>query len=219
MTTKYRYERDKYYLFKDLPVTGKYQMPVVKATQNSKIDNLIFFNYWKTCKSPENNYLCFYIDDYQFKRIWIKPQKYLEVIKKFKGIIAPDFSLYRDLPTPLNIYNCWRNKVLMAFYQSQGIEVIPNVSWSDEISYSWCFDGLPVNSVIAISTNGCIRDKTALKLFLKGYEEMKNRLKPLKIIIVGALPKELFNEPNIIYYPGYSASFNLRENLISYGGL
>ena len=93
------------------------------------------------------------------------PQKYLEVVKKFKGIIAPDFSLYRDLPTPLNIYNCWRNKVLMAYYQSQGIDVIPNVSWSDETSFSWCFDGLPINSVLAVSTNGCIRDKTALKLF------------------------------------------------------
>lgn len=214
--TKYRYERDKYYLFKDLSVTGKYQMPVVKATQNENIKKLISFNYWKTCKNPESNYLCFYIDDYQFKRVWNMPQKYLEVVKKFKGIIAPDFSLYRDLPTPLNIYNCWRNKVLMAYYQSQGIDVIPNVSWSDETSFSWCFDGLPINSVLAVSTNGCIRDKTALKLFLKGFEEMKNRLKPLKIIVVGALPKELQNEPNLVHFEGFNSMIVEKHKSINY---
>jgi len=216
----YREKRNSYLyqIFSEFKTTGEYEMPVVKTTLNADIKNLLPFNYWKTCPSPKDYYLCFYIDDYQFERIWNEPLKWLEVFKRFKGLIAPDFSLYRDLPTPINIYNCWRNKVLTAFYQKNGIEVIPNVGWSDETSYKWCFDGLPVNSVVAISSNGCLYDKEAKRLFINGFNEMKKRLKPIKIIVIGSLPKELQKEPNIIFFNSFWRTWKSKDRRLTYKG-
>lgn len=216
----YRQKKDNFLfsLFQDMPTVGKYSMPIIKPIYEAKILNLLQFNYAKTCKNPDQYHLCFYIDDYQFERIWNEPQKGLELLKKFKGVIAPDFSLYRDFPMILNIYNCWRNKVLAAYYQANGLEVIPNVTWGDETTFDWCFDGLPQNSILAVSTNGCVKDITARKLFLKGFEEMKRRLLPTKIIIVGSIPKDLQNEPNIIHYPGYSSLFGKEDKSITYKG-
>lgn len=217
---KYRETRDGYlyHIFKELPTVGKYDMPIVKATQNYQILNMLPFNYINSCPMPSEFYLCFYIDDYQFERIWNNPDKTAETLKQFKGIIGPDFSLYRDMPNMLNIYNCWRNKVLMAYFQSQGIEVIPNVTWSDEESYSWCFDGLPQNSVVAVSTNGILRDKRATELFVSGFKEMLKRLTPTKIIIVGTLPKEIEKTPNIINFIGYSGLFGVEDKNLTYKG-
>lgn len=217
---RYREKRNSYLyqIFNEFKTTGEYEMPVIKITHNTDIKNLLPFNYWQTCQHPKDYYLCFYIDDYQFERIWNEPLKYLEVFKRFKGLIAPDFSLYRDLPTSLNIYNCWRNKVLTAFYQKNGIEVIPNVSWSDEMSYKWCFDGLPKHSVVAISSNGCLNDKEAKKLFINGFNEMKKQLEPIKIVVVGSLPKELRQEPNIINFSNFSDTFGLKDKTLVYKG-
>lgn len=218
---KYRQKVDSflYSIFQELELVGKYSMPKIRATQNTDILNLLTFNYAKTCLSPKQYYLCFYIDDYQFERLWNEPQKYLPLLASFKGLIGTDFSMYRDFPTILNIYNCWRNKVLMAYWQSLGLEVIPNVSWSDESSYDWCFDGLPENSVLAVSTNGILKDKTAKALFLAGYREMKTRLKPIKVVVVGSLPKELENDPDIINFEGYTSLFGKEDKQLCFKGV
>ena len=106
----------------------------------------------------------------------------------------------------------------MAFWQKLGIEVIPNVCWSDESSYSWCFDGLPQNSILAVSTNGCLKDKVAKQLFIAGFNEMKRRLNPLKIVIVGTLPKELEKEKNIIKFSSYTSLFGMEKKSLTYRG-
>lgn len=217
---KYRQKQDNflYSIFNELEFVGKYSMPKISATTNVNILNLITFNYAKTCQMPEYYHLCFYIDDYQFERLWNEPQKYIDLLKSFKGLIGADFSMYRDFPVMLNIYNCWRSKVLMAYWQKLGIEVIPNVTWSDEASYKWCFDGLPQNSIVAVSTNGCLKDKVAKQLFIAGFNEMKRRLNPLKIVVVGSLPKELQEEKNIIHFNAYTSLFGMKEKSLTFKG-
>lgn len=217
----YRHTKDNYLfsLFKDLETVGEYSMPKIKPVTDAKILNLITFNYAKTCKSPGCYHVCFFVDDYQFERIWNEPQINLELLKKFKGLIAPDFSLYRDFPVILNIYNSWRNKLLTAYYQKQGLEVIPTVSWTDEDSYRWCFDGLPMYSILAISSNGCLKDKTARELFVKGYHAMVERLKPIKVLLIGGIPPDLEGDELIENIPGYTSLFGTENKNLVYGGL
>ena len=216
----YRHKRDNFLfqIFNKLETVGEYSMPKIKPITEATILNILPYNYVKSCKKPEDTFISFYVDDYQFERVWNEPIKSLKLLKQFKGIFAPDFSLYRDFPVILNIYNCWRNKVLTAFYQMNGLKVIPNVSWSDEDSYKWCFDGLPTNSIVAVSSNGCIRDKVAKDLFIKGYNEMKRRLSPIKVIFVGTVPKELESDKIIEHFPAYSTLFNLKDKSLYFGG-
>ena len=46
-------------------------------------------------------FICFYIDDYKFDgvrtSIWLFPWLALRILKHYRGIITPDFSLYQDL--------------------------------------------------------------------------------------------------------------------------
>lgn len=71
-----------------------------------------------------------------------------------------------------------------------GMTVYPTISWSDEWSYDWCFDGEPVGGVVAVSSVGTQQNKESKRLFLRGYEEMMKRLSPEWVIFYGKVPEE-----------------------------
>lgn len=68
--------------------------------------------------------------------------------------------------------------------QQNGVKIIPTVGWTDKKSFSWCFDGLPKHSILAVSTNGCFSEY-GKKMFAMEFEEMSSRLLPKKVIIIG----------------------------------
>jgi hypothetical protein len=165
---------------------GEYAMPIVKPYDGELPLQLIPFN-----QSLSSEYHCccvhFYIDDYLFERIWTAPDKYVPILQRFQCIIGPDFSQYRDLPYPVRLYNCYRNRLLTQYFQSKGIKVIPNVTWSLPDSYDYSFSGIPANSVIAINCSGVNRCSLSKYLWYKGYEEAISRLAPSFIIRYGSV--------------------------------
>ena len=70
-----------------------------------------------------------------------------------------------------------------------GINVVPTISWSDEASFDWCFDGEPEGGLVAVSSVGTQMNANARKLFMAGYNEMMKRLKPSGIIFYGFVPE------------------------------
>jgi hypothetical protein len=104
------------------------------------------FNYALSNKDKDY-FVHFYIQDYLFNRIWNNPQRYIDVLKEYKGIVMPDFSLYTDMPEPLQRFNHYRNLWFARMCQLQGITVIPSLNWSTEYSFDWCIDGLPTNDI------------------------------------------------------------------------
>lgn len=168
--------------------TGNYDTPRLLPTY-TKADNFIGFNYAKTCKEPENKGIHFFIDDYQFSRLWNNPDAYIELLQKFKCVCTPDFSTYTDFPKAIQIYNHYRKHWLGAYWQMYGINVIPTISWSDRQSFDWCFDGEPVGGVVAVSSVGTQMNENARRLFIDGYNEMMKRLKPSAIIFYGFVPE------------------------------
>lgn len=146
--------------------------------------SLVSFNAALTAKD-HNQCVHFFIDDYQFERIWNLPDRYVECLKKFQCVIAPDFSQYTDMPYPQRMWNNYRGKLIGAWLQSQGATVIPNVTWSLPDSYDYCFNGIPQQSVIAINSTGAARYGLTRYLWLKGYREAVRRLNPIAIIRYG----------------------------------
>ncbi|KAJ3615448.1 hypothetical protein Zmor_016410 [Zophobas morio] len=159
------------------------QMPIIKASKLIP-SSLIGFNYAKTAKEF-NKGVHFYIDDYQFERLWNSPERYIELLKKFQVVFTPDFSLYMDMPKPIQIYNIYRSRLLGAYWQSEGINVIPTLSWSDENSYDFAFDGIEKGSVVTVSTVGVLKSKEAKKYWISGMKEAIKRIKPKAIILYG----------------------------------
>lgn len=165
---------------------GEFRMPEIPPVGFCDIEDFIPFNYAKTHKNSAEKGLHFFIDDYQFVRIWNSPGAYISLLRKFKCILAPDFSTYTDMPMALQIYNHYRKHWLGRYLALQGITVIPTISWSTPDSFRWCFDGEPQNSVVAVSNVGCMRDSDCRELFFTGLEEMKRRLSPVKILCYGS---------------------------------
>lgn len=166
-----------------------YGIPQLKAVQ-CKVDNWIGFNYMRTCEEPEIHGIHFFVDDYQFNRVWAQPDTYTERLKQFQAVCAPDFSTYTDFPKALQIYNHYRKHWLGKYWQTQGVMVIPTISWSDYDSYEWCFDGEPLHSMVAVSSVGTQANNKSKEYFLSGYKEMMRRLKPTAVIMYGTVPEE-----------------------------
>lgn len=126
----------------------------------------------------------FFLDDYKFEPLWNKPIKTRQPIITVGQALTPDFSLYRDYPIALQIYNTYRNRWLGRYWQQFGVQVIPTVGWSDEKSYDFCFEGVPKNSVVAVGTVG-INNKENKKIFCQGFEKMCEILEPKSLIVYG----------------------------------
>lgn len=166
---------------------NKWGIPKLDKIEKIDLNDVepIPFNYVKTTKELNNKLIHFFIDDYQFERLWNSPEKYVGMLKKAKYVLTPDFSLYRDMDMAIQLYNTYKNRWVGAYLQSEGIKIIPTISWSKEESYDFCFEGIEKNGIIAIATYGISKDKEAKELFYRGYQEMKRRLKPTLILCYG----------------------------------
>lgn len=183
---KQRYEN----LEKFMPdAVGRYDIPVIKA-DDVGFSDFIGFNYAATTKDRAGKAVHFFLDDYQFFRVWNRPRDYINLLSQFACVLSPDFSLYMDFPVAMQIYNHYRKHWLAAYWQSFGIKVIPTICWSDERSLEWCFDGEPVGGTVAVSSVGTQNSRAAKSAFMLGYEAMLDRLRPSKIIFYGNVPDE-----------------------------
>lgn len=196
-----RYENLCYGVFEGV---GKYDIPIIEPIKYDSCE-FIGFNYAKTCKSREDKGIHFFLDDYQFERLWNRPEVYLQMLQQFRYVMTPDFSTFTDFPKALQIWNHYKKHWLGAYLQERGVNIIPTISWSDKESLEWCFDGEPVNSVVAISSVGTQKNKVAKEKFLLGYEEMVKRLQPETIIFYGNVPEEC--KGNIVKIRAFQEKF------------
>ena len=154
-------------------------------------------------------FIHFFINDEKFVQLLGNPNKYIEELSPFKGVISPDFSLYRDMPYLEQASNTYVNRSLGHYMQSQGLHVIPNVRWSDRRSFDYCFDGLESGGIYCISTHGCIKRKVDQHYFKQGLDEFIKRLEPTTILVHGAMPEEVFGEylgkVEFVHYPSFTS--------------
>jgi len=160
-----------------------WQMPVIRAGDYTPRD-LIGFNYAKT-SAEKDAYIHFYVDDYQFERVWNYPEKYIEMLAQYDGILTPDFSLYMDMPMPMKIWNTYRSRQIGAFYQAQGLNVIPTLSWAEEETFEFCFKGIEKGGAVSVSTVGVKNDDEAMEIWAAGMKEAIRQVEPVRVIEYG----------------------------------
>lgn len=187
---------------------GAYGMPELEPTRFDGAE-FIGFNYARNAKNSEDKAIHFFLDDYQFNRVWVDPDKYIQMLQRFKYVLTPDFSIYTDFPKALQLYNQYRKHWLGAYWQMHGINVISTIGWSDRESFDWCFDGEPTQSVVAVSSVGTQNSKERKQLFLDGYMEMVKRLEPTQIIFYGNVPDEC--KGNIVHIKQFSEKWHEAE--------
>lgn len=186
-------------LLHDTELTNDYwQMPVIE-NDNYIPKKMIGFNYAKTSKE-KNCFIHFYLDDYQFERIWNNPEKYLEILTEYEGILSPDFSLYMDMPMPMKIWNIYRSRQIGAFYQSYGLRVIPTISWAEKETFDFCFQGIPEGSIVSVSTIGVKEKDSAFNVWTEGMKAMIDKIKPKTILVYGGKLDFEYGDIEVIYF-------------------
>lgn len=143
----------------------------------------------------------FFLDDYRFETVWSRPRKALQHLTRYDVLLTPDFSLFRDYPLALQLWNTYRSRWCGAFWLREGFTVIPTVSWSTAESYAFCFVGLPQHSLLALSTVGTHKHPADKMLFLAGFREMLTRLSPSLVLCYGKPHPEMANLIEVAEYP------------------
>ena len=171
-------------LLEDTELTNDFwQMPIIKRCEYIP-SQLIGFNYAKSSKN-KNVGIHFFIDDYQFERVWNYPDKYFDVLLEYDCVLSPDFSLYMDMPMPMKIWNIYRSRQIGVYFQNMGLKVIPTLSWAEEETFSFCFQGIEKGSVVAVSTIGVKEKQESIEIWKAGMQEAINQLEPKTILLYG----------------------------------
>ncbi|MBQ8768823.1 MAG: DUF4417 domain-containing protein [Oscillospiraceae bacterium] len=187
------------------PGVGLYGIPQIDPINFEGNCAFIGFNLASGCKDRNEKGVHFFLDDYQFNRLWNNIDRYVSMLSDFQYVMSPDFSTYADFPKAIQIYNHYRKHWVAAYLQEHQVNVIPTISWSTPDSYEWCFDGEPVGATVAVSSVGCMKQKEARGNFIEGYNEMIKRLSPTKILFYGNVPEECTG--NIVRIKAFQEKF------------
>lgn len=177
---------------------GFYQMPTIEKEAH-KPKGLMGFNYALTSQDYTKG-IHFYVDDYQFERIWNDPHKYIEVLREFDCVLTPDFSLYMDMPISMKIWNVFRSRLIGQMMQDAGLTVIPTVSWAEKETFDFCFDGLPEGGVLSISTVGVKQNPAAFEIWKAGTAELLKRKKPSALLVYGGAVDFDYGQTKVYYF-------------------
>lgn len=180
---------------------GRGCMPPLARCMAEPAD-LMGFNYAKSTpdEAKRGKGCHFFVDDYQFERVWTSPAAYLDCLRGFDCVLTPDFSLYMDMPLPMQIWNLYRSRALGLYWQAQGLQVVPTLSWAQPDTYRWAFDGLPRHSTVAVSTVGVKGSPEALQVWKGGMEAAMRALRPCRVLLYGGDVGFDFGDAEVVGY-------------------
>jgi hypothetical protein len=179
------------FLVADASYAGPFEFPVIQP-ESSVPKRLIAFSEAVGSKDHDQ-WVHFFEDDYLFERIWRNPKRYLEILKHFNGVIMPDFSVYRDMPYAMQLWNIYRSRAIGFWLQKNGVKVIVNIRYGDIRTYAFCCDGAPRCCTIAVGTHGTLKYSDDKKHFVEGLELTVTKLRPTTIVVYGAAPESVFD--------------------------
>lgn len=180
------------FLIENAKFEGMFDFPCIDGSDEIP-NKLIPFSKTTTLKETDA-WVHFFEDDVMFERIWRNPRHYLGIIKRYKGMILVDFSLYRDMPLIMQLWNIFRSRAMGSYFERNGINVIPNIRFGDERTFEMSCVGIRQNSIIAIGSHGTIKDIDDRQIFTEGLDYVVKRLRPKVIVIYGSVPKGIFDK-------------------------
>ena len=179
--------------------TGKYDFPIITRYTAKVPSEIIPFNYARTHFDKKVG-VHFFIEDYQFERVWRFPDRYVPLLREYECVFTPDFSLYVDMPLSLKIYNVYRNRVLGHYWQQQGIKVVPTLQWADHRTFDFCFTGIEPGGIVAVSTLGSAKNPISRGYWIAGMQKAIDVLHPDTILLYGTPIDFDFGEVKVIHY-------------------
>ena len=175
-------------------IVGAPGIPMLMDLDNVQVPkDIIPFSKARTC-SNKRQYVHFYMHDREFSRVLTATDQYIDLLKLYDGVITPDCTLMIGQSPCLQQANTYMNRAVGFYLQKNGIPVIPNVRWSDERSFEYCFLGVPQGAMVAVSTHGCITSRAERSMFKTGLGAMLDTIQPKVVLVHGYMPDDIFGE-------------------------
>ena len=183
------------YLVEDAEFCGEYEIPLVGNTDaipNLMVPFSVAISKKFKPKHPERYFVHFFESDYKFISFSRNPKRYLKRLKRYAGLIAPDLSVYYDMPRVLKLSQIYYARALTFFCQQNGLTVVPLVRFDkDEFSYKFLFDGIENPDCVFVSPYGCQGEPSSRDVFYKGLKKMIDALHPKTLLFFGIMPNEM----------------------------
>lgn len=182
-------------LLAGLTLVGPYEIPKIHPCTGVP-NNLISFSESNALRKPDpDTWVHFYEDDYRFIRLWNDPERYFRRLARFAGVVSPDFSVYRNMPVAQKIEHTYRNQLLGARMQADGINVLANIRLSGRESITYALAGAPRHSTIALGLNGCVKDQANRRHVVEEIRIVCDELAPAHLVVYGSAAYHVLDYP------------------------
>lgn len=168
---------------------GEFDYPVIERTDS--VPNAVLPFDKAIAAKDHDQWVHFFIDDKAFMRLWRNPWRYLPILSRFRGCIAPDFSIIWRNPFFLQVESVGRSRMVGSWLQRAGVDIIPLVRWGLPETYRFAFDAVAPGGTVAVGTLGCTKNPTARKVFADGMPELLRRVEPKTIVVYGPLHEDM----------------------------
>lgn len=182
--------------------SNQWGIPDLPRTTAAPLRLIAYNDRWKVEHPADGDAVHFFLDDYRFETMWSQPQRSLSRVMRAGLALTPDFSLWREMPLAMQLWQVYRSRWCGCWMRSNGVDVIPTLSWSTPESYQFAFAGVAQCSTVAVSSVG-IRGADAEKGYRRGLEAMMDVLKPDYVLVYGRSLGEdkVFTTTPFEYYP------------------
>lgn len=143
----------------------------------------------------------FFLDDYRFEQCFNRPEVTLPRIQRMGIACTPDFSLWPEMPLAMQQWQVYRNRWCGAWWEHNGVSVIPTIGWADWKTYSFAFRGVTRGSVVAVSTRGVLLSPDAQRGFMAGFEAMLDHIEPRFVVVYGRPLPAMVTLADCLYFP------------------
>lgn len=185
-TMQRRLKQDNMHLLPEMDLTSGFGLPSVEA-YNGRLDYSYFVPFSRRRNYPVQDTAIHFFgyDEVIYGPSWIRIDETTAKIKDYPLIIGPDFSVFVDAPFPINLFNVYRSRTSTSHWQRWGLPAVPVFSFGDVNSLSYCLEGLPCDSVIALTGVGHESSRSAEKLWNYCVSYMIEVKRPTNLIIYG----------------------------------
>ena len=171
---------------KGYPIIEKWMV----ATEIPK--SIVQWDCRSKCKDKKSSAISFYCNDQFFQPVINNPKKYETILGEYQSIIGMDASPFDNMPPVVQESQIFVNLAVTYYYGRRGYKIIPNVRLGCELTYD-SLEAYPKGTMIAIGTNGFIKDKKNRFIFINQIKLIVDTLFPTVILVYGKADDDLFS--------------------------
>lgn len=139
-------------------------------------------------KSGIGQGLHFFVSDYSFAQsLWYDLYQKTISLRRFDLLFAPDYSFYVNPDYSfISAQGIYRNRFITAYWQKCKLNVVPVASHGSVDTFSWCYEGLPERSIIAVGNETVhLTDHASVTLWQWSVRELEAQKRPTLILVYG----------------------------------